>query len=69
MAPRSSNVDILEEYVKDEVTEKKTKGPFLTPIIWRNVLALGFHHLIAFYVAFTFPYIQNYRTVLFGKES
>lgn len=70
MAPRNNYVsplNVLEENTEEELLKAKTsKGPFLTEIVWPQAISISLFLVVGAYIFITFPWIQNYKTAIFG---
>lgn len=63
----SNNLDLRKEGYQ-EIKENEPKGFFLTKVIWPAAIAMLLYHVAALYILFTFPFIDRYKTALFGIQ-
>lgn len=70
MPPHSAHVAPINELIEDTKEEiakhKIKKSPFLTEIVWSNAISISLLLITGFYLFFTFPWREHYKTVVFG---
>ena len=66
------DAEVEQLLTKEEEDKKKQKKSLMTflkkDIRWRTTLVLFTIHLVALYGIFTFPYIQRYKSILWGTN-
>lgn len=62
--------ETLKSTDPDDIKKKqKRKWFFLRDDIrWQTTIVLASIHLLAFYGLFTFPYLERYKTILWGER-